>query len=88
MRPMCGIVREVRKGEIVVKIRSGQTHRVKTKKQFSLRQKVVILFDYISLDVKGVVDMTYFSYCNPVTPLSRGEYEDEESKDLEFFSFP
>ena len=88
MRPMVGIVREVKVGYIIVKIRSGQTHIVKTKRKFGLRQKVVILFDYISLDIKGVVDMNYFDYCDPVTPLARGNYEDEESKDLEFFSFP
>lgn len=88
MRPLCGIVRGIKKDHIVVKIKSGQTHTVKTKRKFELREKVVLLFDYTSLEVKGVVDMTYFAYCNPVTPLSRGEYEDEESKDLEFFSFP
>lgn len=88
MRPMCGIVREIKAGLVVVKIRSGQTHVVKTEERFSLRQKVVLLFDYISLEVKGVLPMTYFHDTEAVTPISRGDYEDEESEDLVFFSFP
>ena len=58
MRPLCGIVRGIKKDYIVVKIKSGQTHTVKTKRKFELRQKVVLLFDYTSLEVKDVVALS------------------------------